>query len=110
MKNSNQHIFWCKNCVMASTRPRISFNKDGICNGCSWAEKKDNKLKKKRRGIFKNIKKLRKTNKSDFDVVVPVSGGKDGSYIIHTLKNKFKLNPLAVTVHSPLRTQLVIKI
>ena len=40
MKNSNQHIFWCKNCVMASTRPRISFNKDGICNGCSWAEKK----------------------------------------------------------------------
>ena len=35
-----------------------------------------------------------------------MSGGKDGSYIIHTLKNKFKLNPLAVTVHSPLRTPI----
>ena len=40
MKNLNKNIFWCKNCVMASTRPRISFNHKGICNGCTWAEKK----------------------------------------------------------------------
>ena len=69
-------------------------------------KKKDNKLEKKKGNFYKILKKLRKTNKSDFDVVVPVSGGKDGSYIIHTLKNKFKLNPLAVTVHSPLRTPI----
>ena len=107
MKNLNKNIFWCKNCLMASTRPRISFNQNGICNACTWAKKKKSiNWKKKEQDFLKIIKKLKKTNKSDFDLVVPVSGGKDGSYIIHTLKNKYKLNPLAVTVHSPLRTPI----
>ena len=95
MKNSNQHIFWCKNCVMASTRPRlVSIKMEFVM--VVVGQKKKTINWKKRREFLKILKKLRKTNKSDFDVVVPVSGGKDGSYIIHTLKNKFKLNPLAV--------------
>ena len=40
-------IFWCKNCLNASTRPRITFDKRGYCNACQWAEeKKKNKLEK----------------------------------------------------------------
>ena len=33
-------IFWCKNCLYASTRPRISFDKRGFCNACQWVEEK----------------------------------------------------------------------
>ncbi len=34
-------LFWCKNCLNMSTRPRIEFNDSGICNACIWsAEKK----------------------------------------------------------------------
>ena len=34
------HIFWCKNCLNASTRPRITFDKRGWCNACQWSEEK----------------------------------------------------------------------
>ena len=33
-------IFWCKNCLNTSTRPRINFNKLGNCNACVWSEEK----------------------------------------------------------------------
>jgi hypothetical protein len=37
-----------------------------------------------------------KTN--GFDCLVPVSGGKDGSYVAYNLKHKYGMNPLCVTV------------
>ena len=29
-----EKILTCKNCLMPSSRPRVNFNKDQICNGC----------------------------------------------------------------------------
>ena len=43
-------IEFCKNCTMPNSRPRIEFNKDGVCNACinyiekqniDWAERKN---------------------------------------------------------------------
>ena len=33
-------IFWCKNCLNMSTRPRITFDDRGWCNACQWMEEK----------------------------------------------------------------------
>ena len=33
-------IFWCKNCLNMSTRPRIEFDKKGWCNACNWVDEK----------------------------------------------------------------------
>ena len=33
-------VFWCKNGVVMSTRPRISFDEKGFCSACQWAEEK----------------------------------------------------------------------
>ena len=41
-----------------------------------------------------------------FDVIVPVSGGKDGSYVAYNLKHKYGMNPLCVTVTPPLSLDL----
>ena len=35
---------YCTNCLMPETRPRITFNENGICNACEWADKKKKKL------------------------------------------------------------------
>ena len=37
---NKEELFWCTNCVMMSTRPRITFNKKGMCNACEWSIKK----------------------------------------------------------------------
>jgi N-acetyl sugar amidotransferase len=39
----------------------------------------------------------RKSN-GEFDCLVPVSGGKDGSYVAYNLKHKYGMNPLCVTI------------
>ena len=99
-------MYWCNNCLNASTRPRISFDDNGLCNACQWAnEKKYINWKKRQNEFIKKIKSSVSKNKF-YDCIVPVSGGKDGSYVAYTLKNKFNLNPLTVTVRPPLETSL----
>lgn len=43
---------------------------------------------------------------SRFDCIVPVSGGKDGSYVAHSLQNLHGMTPLCVTVTPPLPLEL----
>ena len=95
-------IFWCKNCLNMSTRPRITFDNRGWCNACQWSEeKKTLNWTEREKELLKLLDKVRSKN-SNFDCIVPVSGGKDGSYIAYTLKNKYGMNPLAVNVTPPL--------
>jgi N-acetyl sugar amidotransferase len=42
----------------------------------------------------------------EFDCVVPVSGGKDGSYVAYNLKHKYGMHPLTITVRPPLELEL----
>ena len=56
----NKNIFWCKNCLNASTRPRITFDNRGICNACQWSEKKKKINWKKRQLFLKNYFKKNK--------------------------------------------------
>ena len=50
-----KEIFWCKNCLNMSTRPRITFDDRGYCNACQWLEeKKNNGLEAKRRRAYKS--------------------------------------------------------
>jgi N-acetyl sugar amidotransferase len=97
---------WCINCLNTDTRPRIIFNKKGVCNACLWAEEKKKIDWSKRIVLLSEIIENVKRKKKEFDVIIPVSGGKDGSYVAYILKNKYKLNPLCVTIHPPLRTDL----
>lgn len=79
-------------------RPRITFNAEGVCSACLYAEWKHTKVNWRQRE--KNLEDLcdvhRKTN-GDFDVIVPVSGGKDGGFVAHQLKHKYGMTPLCVT-------------
>jgi N-acetyl sugar amidotransferase len=89
---------WCSNCLAMSTRPRITFDYDGKCNACVWSEQKK-KIDWKEREIELNklLDNHRKSN-GEFDCLVPVSGGKDGSYVAYNLKHKYNMNPLCVTI------------
>ena len=99
---SKEKVFWCKNCLNMSTRPRITFDEKGWCNACVWMEEKKQLNWKKREDELLTLFKKYKSKNNEFDCVVPVSGGKDGSHIAHTLKHKYKMNPLTINVTPPL--------
>ena len=91
---------------MISTRPRITYDENGLCNACQWKKKKKKINWKSREKNFKDLISQIKSKKNNFDVIVPVSGGKDSCYVAYNLKYKYKLNPLCVTVNPPLQTKL----
>lgn len=97
-------MFRCNNCLNTSTRPRISFDARGVCNACQWSQEKKNINWSKRQNLLKNFFKNNK--KKNYDCIIPVSGGKDGSYVSYTIKKKFNVNPLCVTVRPPLELNL----
>ena len=96
-------FYYCKKCLMPSTRPRVTFNKEGVCNACEWAERKKTKIDWKAR--WKELEELcdkyRDNHGSNWDCIIPCSYGKDSYHIAYNMKHKLKMHPLLVYV-SPL--------
>lgn len=102
-------VFWCSTCVAMSTRPRIDFDAEGRCNACQWAAKKQTLDWTRRLASLRDVLQKQKAKGNTFDCLVPVSGGKDGSYVAHQLKHVFHMNPLCVTVQPPLASDIGIR-
>ncbi|WP_164662008.1 N-acetyl sugar amidotransferase [Tropicibacter sp. Alg240-R139] len=99
-------ITWCTNCLNMSTRPRIAFDDRGWCNACQWMEEKKTLDWDSRQKELEELLKKYKSTDGGFDCLVPVSGGKDGSYVAHQLKHVYGMNPLAVTIRPALSLEL----
>lgn len=94
--------FWCTKCFNMSTRPRIEFNEHDVCNACQWAEeKKTFDWASRKKELNALLDKHRRGN-GEYDVLCPVSGGKDGSYVAYQLKHVYGMTPLCVTIRPPL--------
>ena len=95
---------FCKGCFMPSSRPRISFNESGFCNGCVFNSSRKSEIdwsdRKKSLNSFLSTRKVKDMN-PNYDCVVAWSGGKDSSAVALKLREELDLNPLLVTF-SPL--------
>jgi N-acetyl sugar amidotransferase len=92
------NVVFCKKCTISNQRPRISFDENGVCSACNYAEFKRSKVDwgDRERELVELCNRYRKDN-GDYDVIVPCSGGKDGSFVAHQLKYRYGMNPLTVT-------------
>jgi N-acetyl sugar amidotransferase len=91
-------VRFCKKCTVSNQRPRISFDENGVCSACNYAEFKRSSINwSNREQELQDLCSKYRKNNGDYDVIVPCSGGKDGSFVAHQLKYKYGMNPLAVT-------------
>ena len=99
---------YCSNCLMPETRPRITFNNDGFCNACQWADEKKDEIdwKVREQKLDDLVKESKRRNPNKFQFIFPSSGGKDSSYVAYQMKNKWGVNGLSVTIHPPLSYDL----
>ena len=98
-----KEVRYCKICTVSNQRPRITFNSDGVCSACTFQDYKRNHIDWDQRD--KELRALCDQHRStdgSHDVIVPCSGGKDGSFVAHQLKYVYGMNPLCVT-WAPLR-------
>jgi N-acetyl sugar amidotransferase len=94
---------YCVRCTYPFVAVNLAIDDDGVCASCHTAEEFE-KLTPEfwghRRNIFeKHIEDLRKNKNSDYDCIIPVSGGKDSYYQTHIMVKEYGLKPLLVTYH-----------
>jgi glutamine---fructose-6-phosphate transaminase (isomerizing) len=88
---SNDSVKRCSKCVLPSNFPNIIFNSENICNYCTSYEPQ----KPLGEQAFQQIIDEAKSKASKYDCMVPVSGGRDSTYVLHQIKNVHGLNVLA---------------
>lgn len=90
-------VLFCARCTLSNQRPRVVFDAESVCNACRYAERKNEIDWVKREEQLRELLDKHRSRGSDFDVVVPCSGGKDGGFVAHQLKHKYGMRVLAVT-------------
>jgi N-acetyl sugar amidotransferase len=94
---------YCKRCVYPIKAVNLLINNDGICSACKTFEKFENlpeSFWKIRENKFEEIiEQIKKSNTSNYDCLIPVSGGKDSYFQTHIITKKYNLKPLLVTYH-----------
>ena len=96
-------VFYCRVCVYPSVGVNLSWQ-DGVCTACVTAKEMwdlPDSFWEGREKLFGEVLKSRlDTNReSNYDCVIPVSGGKDSYYQTHKIVNEYGLKPLLVTYH-----------
>ncbi|WP_290599673.1 N-acetyl sugar amidotransferase [Anabaena sp. AL93] len=87
---------YCTRCVMPYTRPDLHLDEEGVCNACRAYENRKLVNWDLRRQELLTILERYQRNGSNWDCIVPVSGGKDSTYqVVRMLQ--LGMNPLCVT-------------
>ena len=90
-------IVYCRRCVMPSTRPDILFDAEGVCSACRHYELRPTiDWDARRAELLEVVDEFRSRDGSNYDCVVPVSGGKDSTFQVLKML-ELGLNPLCVT-------------
>lgn len=90
-------LTYCKHCVMPDTKPDLFLDDAGVCNACRSYEKRvEIDWDARKEELLQVLERYRHRDGSNWDCIVPVSGGKDSTYqVVRMLQ--LGLNPLCVT-------------
>ena len=97
MKISHQSLTYCKRCLMPDTKPDLFLDDEGICNACrSYENRAEVDWTKRYDELQEILSKYKNKDGTNWDCIVPVSGGKDSTYQVVKML-QLGLNPLCVT-------------
>jgi N-acetyl sugar amidotransferase len=92
----NKEIQRCTRCILPANYPGITFDDKGVCRVCHEFDQRFGGIDWDERGrrLEKLLDRYRGRGQK-YDCMVPFSGGKDSSYTLWLIKNKYGMNPLA---------------
>jgi len=90
-------IRYCVRCIMPETKPDLHIDAEGVCSACRYFERrKEVDWNRREQELQAILDRYRSRDGSQYDCIVPVSGGKDSHFQTITML-KMGLNPLCVT-------------
>lgn len=95
----------CSKCILDENITGVKIGTDGVCNYCSdfipFSPYENNELLR----LLKRVKKKGRI----YDALVPISGGKDSTYVLYLAVKKYKLNVLTFTFDNGFMSDLAKK-
>lgn len=89
----------CTRCVMPGTKPGASFDERGVCNACIHSERKEQiDWGERMNELHMLAASVRGQKPEGYNCLIPVSGGKDSTFLAMTARDKLGLTPLCVFV------------
>lgn len=90
----------CTRCLLDTEIPGVQISTSGLCSVCTsydntWGNWE--LLKEKRKIEIERFLEMARREKKPYDVLVPLSGGKDSSYVLYLCRKIYNLHCLAVT-------------
>ncbi len=95
----------CTQCIMPDTVPGLTFDKDGVCDLCRQYESVPALGQEALIATFN----LDRFPTREYDCIVPLSGGRDSSFVLYTAKAVWNLKVLAVNYDNGFRTPQAIQ-
>jgi len=97
LKRKRRKMKYCKRCVMPDTKPDLFLDEEGVCNACrSFESRPKIDWENRQTELIEILAKYKSKVHSNWDCIIPVSGGKDSTYqVIRMLE--LGMNPLCVT-------------
>lgn len=98
---------YCSRCLYPANHPYgMVFDEIGVCMGCRIHEEKDvldwgSRFKQLEQIVSENSRRM---GGKGFDCIIPVTGGGDSYFIVHTAKNTLGMNPLLVSYNGEYNT------
>ncbi len=91
---------YCTRCVYPSAAATpLTFDENGVCSGCrGYEQRKKIDWSERKEQLLELVAQYR-TEGSNYDCIIPVSGGKDSYYQTHVIVKELGLKPLLVTYH-----------
>lgn len=93
----------CSHCLLTEAYPGLTFDANGQCSLCAHQKVFEPYGEDKLLQIFDSCKKK---SKGKYDALVPLSGGKDSTYILYLATQKYHLRVLAMTFDNGFVSQI----
>jgi N-acetyl sugar amidotransferase len=108
-----EHYQICTDCVMDTSDPKISFDKNGVCDHCNTFHKHVqpnwHPNEYGARLLQRKIDEIKRVGAGEeFDCIIGMSGGADSSYLLYLAKERFGLRPLVFHVDAGWNTQIAV--
>jgi N-acetyl sugar amidotransferase len=103
-------ITYCTRCLVPDTKPHVAFDEEGVCSACRVHERKNDAQRgidweARARAFDELVEWARDQRAPLYDVLVPVSGGKDSLTQVHRLLGR-GLRIAAVNVDYGIKTEI----
>lgn len=107
-------MHYCQRCVYpGNARPGLVLDDHGVCSGCRLAESRPSVDWSSREKVLKELldeyKGRQRAKGNPYDCVIPVSGGKDSTYQVWLMRERYGMNPLLVSYNHAFNTAIGIR-